>query len=314
MAEKRKTPASSTGQRVRKATKRQARTKAKAETRSSSAVPNSFQLTRQVLRVFKEHWKTLLGIVTVYLILNIVFASGLSNLGSTVSNIKSNLDQSSSSAHPIAQGISGFGALVGSAGSSGSSTGSILQSLLFVIESLVIIWALRQLLAGKKISVKQAYYRSMYPLIPFLLVIFVIILQLLPVTLGAAVLSNVVTSIISSLSLATWLSWIFFIVLGAWSFYMISGSIFALYIVTLPDMQPRDALRSAKKLVRYRRWQVIPKVLFLPCFILLAMAVIVVPLIIFASFAVAPVFYILSMLTILFIHTYFYSLYRSLLE
>ncbi|HSX17795.1 MAG TPA: hypothetical protein VLE51_00340, partial [Candidatus Saccharimonadales bacterium] len=74
------------------------------------------------------------------------------------------------------------------------------------------------------------------------------------------------------------------------------------------------ALRSAKNLVKFRRWQLMRRIVFLPIFILVVMAALVVPLILFVSFLVAPVFYILSMLAILFIHTYLYSLYRSLLE
>jgi len=44
------------------------------------------------------------------------------------------------------------------------------------------------------------------------------------------------------------------------------------------------------------------------------MGLVIVPLIIFASAIVPAVFYILSMLAILFIHTYLYSLYRGMLE
>jgi hypothetical protein len=101
--------------------------------------------------------------------------------------------------------------------------------------------------------------------------------------------------------------------LAAWSFYMVSSSIFALYIVTLPEVQPREALRSAKNLIKYRRRLIIPKIIFLPFFVLAVMAVIIIPLILFASAIVAPVFYLLSMLSVLFIHSYLYSLYRSLL-
>jgi len=320
MAEKRRSKKTSLAKtatkvtRARKTTKKQAKIKARAQVSKLTPMPNVLRLTGQVFSIFKAHWKPLLGIVAVYLILNVIFASGLSNLNSAVGDIKTNLNNSSGlTAHPLTKAISGFGALVGSAGVSGSSTGSVLQSVLFVLESLVIIWALRQLLAGKSIGVKQAYYHSMYPLIPFLLIIFVIILELLPITVGAAFLTAVVSSAVSGLALATFLAWLFFILLAGWSFYMLSSSIFALYIVTLPEMMPRDALRSAKNLVRYRRWGIVGRVIYLPIFILLAMAVIIVPLILVASFLVAPVFYGLSMLSVLFIHSYLYSLYRGLL-
>jgi hypothetical protein len=68
--------------RVRKLTKKQTRTKAKKEVKSRQPLPGSFKLTVRVLKTMKRYWKPLGGIVLVYLILNIVFASGLSNVSS----------------------------------------------------------------------------------------------------------------------------------------------------------------------------------------------------------------------------------------
>jgi hypothetical protein len=134
------------------------------------------------------------------------------------------------------------------------------------------------------------------------------------VTIGGTVLAAVATSVFTGSSAATFFSAIAFILLAGWSLYMVSASIFALYIVTLPETQPRQALRAAKDLVRFRRLSVIRKVFFLPLFIFLVMAVIIVPLILYASAVVPAVFYLLAMVSILFAHTYLYSLYRGLLE
>jgi hypothetical protein len=94
---------------------------------------------------------------------------------------------------------------------------------------------------------------------------------------------------------------------------MVSSSIFALYIVTLPDVTPMQALRSARELVRYRRWSIARKVLFLPVSLLVIAAVIMVPVILLVTPASEWVFFILSMLSIAVIHSYMYSLYRELL-
>lgn len=298
------------GSRTRKLTRGQKKKVGKKDAQKRAKLLGSFRLTWQVFGIIRTYWKPLGGIVLVYLILNIIFASGLSGLSSSVAEIKANLEDSGR----FWNALGGFGSLVGSAGSGSSQTASILQSILIFIESLVIIWALRQLLAGNKIGIKQAYYQSMAPLIPFLLIIVVLFIQLLPLTLGAPIISTILSAIFNPGGLLTAFLVVIFAALATWSFYMISSSIFALYIVTLPDMQPRQALRSAKNLVKYRRWPLMRRVAFLPIFILVAMAVLVVPLILFASFLVAPVFYLLSMLAILFIHAYLYSLYRSLLE
>jgi hypothetical protein len=299
-----------TGFRTRKLTRGQKKKVSKRKVNQRAKLPNSFRLVWLVFGVFRQHWKPLGGIVVVYLLLNIVFASGISGLSSSVASIKDNLQDG----RDLSSAISGFSALVGSGGTGGSQTASVLQGVLVILESLVIIWALRHLLAGKRIGVKQAYYQSMGPLVPFMLVVLVVFIQLLPLTIGWPIFSAILGVIFNPGGLLTILSLIIFGLLAVWSFYMISSSIFALYIVTLPDMQPRPALRSAKDLVKFRRLQLMRKVLFLPIFILVLMAVLVIPLILFASFLVAPVFYALSMLAILFIHTYLYSLYRSLLD
>ncbi|MBI2285564.1 hypothetical protein HYU82_01930 [Candidatus Saccharibacteria bacterium] len=298
------------GLRTRRLTRGQKKTLAKKEARKRTKLPGSFRLTWRVFGTLRAYWKILGGIVLVYLILNIVFASGISGLGASVAEIKANLENGDR----FWNALGGFSSLVGSAGASSSQTASVLQSILIILESLVIIWALRQLLAGNKVGVKQAYYQSMSPLIPFLLVVAVIFIQLLPLTFGAPVIGTILSTILNAGGLLTMIMIFIFAVLALWSFYMISSSIFALYIVTLPDMQPRQALRSAKNLVKYRRWALMRRVAFLPIFILAAMAIIVVPLILFVSFAVVPIFYILSTVAILFVHAYLYSLYRSLLE
>jgi hypothetical protein len=95
---------------------------------------------------------------------------------------------------------------------------------------------------------------------------------------------------------------------------MICASVFAAYIVTLPDMMPRQALRSARDLVRYRRLLVIRRLLFMPVFIFLVLGIVMTPLILWLSFIVPAVFLCLTALAVLFAHTYLYSLYRGLLE
>jgi hypothetical protein len=95
---------------------------------------------------------------------------------------------------------------------------------------------------------------------------------------------------------------------------MLASSLFALYIVTLPGMTPIRALRSARGLVRYRRWTVIRKILWLPLLLLLVAAVIMLPIIIWLTAVAQWVFFILSMFALLAVHSYMYALYRELLN
>lgn len=296
--------------RVRKSTKRGKRRYEKTTTRKFTPLPGSFKLAGDSFRVINKHRKVLGGIVAIYLVLNVIFVGAFSNISNAVDTIRTNFE--ATGGKHFVDAMSGLGALIGSSGASGSSSASVLQVFLIIISSLVIIWALRQLLAGQTISVKQAYYSATTPLIPFLLVIGMFFIQLLPLTLGSVLIGALIGALASGVGTVIGVSVIF--LLAVWSFYLLSGSIFALYIVTLPEMEPRKALRSSKNLVRFRRWAVIRKGLFLPIFLLLLFAVIIIPLILWVDALVAPVFFAMTMFSILFIHTYMYNLYRGLLE
>ncbi len=295
--------------RLRKLTRRQAKT-AVGQKAAARPLISSFQLVRQTFELIIKNWRLLGAVVLVYLILNVVFASGISSLNSSISNIRDNL---STGQHQFATALGGFSGLLGSAGAGSSATGSTLQTLLIILESLVIIWALRQLFAGKAFGVKNAYYQSTAQLVPFLLVLAVLFIQFLPVSLGATALSFIFSNGVNSGAL-TVVFGLIYAGLVAWSVYMISASIFALYIVTLPEMTPLAALRSAKNLVKFRRLKIIRRLLFLPIFSFLAAGLIIIPLILWVSWLVLPAFYLLSMIGILFIHGYLYGLYRELLS
>lgn len=293
--------------RLRKLNKKQQKEKVKEQVDSYSPLPGSFRLVRKSFETIVRSWRTLGGILLVYLVLNIIFASGINIVTGTIDGIKLDLNGS----HSLGNAVNSFAGLIGNSGISYSSADSTITVFLLILESLVIIWALRHILAGKKISIKQAYYSASSSLVQFLLVLIVLTLQLLPLLFGALIFS--VVSGISGSGPAPFLAGLVGLALAGWSAYMLSGTIFALYIVTLPETQPLDALRSAGRLVRFRRWAVIRKIVFLPIFVTLAVAVIIIPLIVLSPWLAAPLFYALGMVSLLFIHAYLYSLYRGLL-
>lgn len=296
-------PTDKSDARLRQGTKKQLRVHSKKEAQNRARLPGSFTLIGRSFVVIKRFWKPLLGIVLVYSILNLIFVSDVIE---NIANAVKDIDNKKS----FSDALGGFSSIYSR--SNGASTSAV-QSILLILESLVIIWALRHLFASEKVSVKSAYYKAMTPFVPFFLIILVILIQLLPITLGAGALSLIFSTLFIGSGLISALLILVFTLLAGWSLYMISSSLFALYIVTLSDMEPMRALRSAKNLVRFRRWSVARKILFLPIFVLLLIAVIIIPLIMYASFLVTPVFFALTMLSILFVHTYLYNLYRGLL-
>lgn len=272
-----------------------------------------WQLTKQTSLLLWQHKGVFIGIAIVYGLLNIVLAQGLG--GSDVSNLKSQLSQVfTGNFGAVTSSLVVFASLIGSAGTSSDGTSAAYQLFLTLIASLAIIWALRQANAGISFRIRDAYYRGMYPLVPFVLVLLVVGLQLLPLAIGSSIYSVVMTQGIAVNGLEQTLWALIFAALALVSLYMLASSLFALYIVTLPDMTPMKALRSARELVRSRRWTVIRKVLFLLPSLLLIGAIVMVPFILFLTAAATLVFFLLTTFSLVAVHGYMYSLYRELLR
>ena len=94
---------------------------------------------------------------------------------------------------------------------------------------------------------------------------------------------------------------------------MLCSSLFALYIVTLPDMTPMMALRSARQLVLSRRLNVLRKLAALPLFIIIVIILLVVPAIYFLPVVAPWLYFALTIMALVFLHAYLFTLYRELL-
>ncbi len=275
-------------------------------------LPSAPRLFANALTILGKHWKVFLGIVVVYGLLNALLVQGFKISGG-LDESKTLLEQAfSGNLSHLRTGFTLFFYLVGSSGNTSNPTAGAYQFMLVIVVSLALIWTLRQVYAGQKVRVRDGFYNGMAPLIKWILVLLVIGLQLIPLTIGimlyGAVVSNGIA--VSALEQVVWALLTFLLTLL--SLYMVSSSLFALYIVTLPDMTPLSALRSARQLVAHRRWAVMRKVFFLPIILLVLAGLIVVPFIMYATPIAALVFFALSMLLIPTAHSYIYTLYRSM--
>jgi hypothetical protein len=277
-------------------------------------LPSVWQLTKTAYTTLWQHKKLFISITLIYGVLNLLLVQGLTG-GTDVGSLKHALSQAyNGNFNSLASALGVFSVLVGSTGNSSNQAAGAYQLPLGIVTSLAVIWALRQVLADKKIRIRDAYYSGMYPLIPFVLVIIVIGVQLLPFIIGSSLYSLVAANgiAVGALERAGWL--LVFLSGMAWSIYMVSSSLFAIYIVTLPDITPLQALRSASKLVKGKRWAIILRLAFLPLVLLVAAAVIMVPIIITLTFLAKWVFFLLTTFTLVAVHTYMYTLYRELLN
>ena len=270
-------------------------------------------LTKKTGILLWQQKRIFIGLTLVYGLLNLVLAQGLS--GTDIANLKLQLSQVfTGNFGVVTSSLVVFASLIGSAGNTTSNTAGAYQLFLTLLASLTIIWALRQSVSGRIFKLRDAYYKGMSPLIPFVLVLLVIGLELLPMAIGSTLYSIVTTQGIAHGTFEKLVWGILFGSLSLLSLYLLASSLFALYIVTLPDMTPLKALRSARELVRGRRWTVLRKVLFLPLLLLIVAAVIMLPFIIWATPLAKYVYFVLSMFTLIAVHGYMYHLYRDLLN
>jgi hypothetical protein len=276
-------------------------------------LPSSFTLLRRSFKQLGDHPRIIIGILLVYAVLTLMLVHGIGG-GLNLPELKSNFQQLfQGHQNQLTTGVTLFGLLIGTAGSGGTPTAGLYQSILLILFSLVFIWSLRQLQAGQKVGLREAFYKSTYPLIPFLLVLLVIGLELIPLLLGSSIYAIVISNSIAVTFLERTLWGLLFGGFVLLSLYMMSSSLFALYIVTLPDMTPLRALRSARELVRFRRWSVLRKIIALPLLLLILAAIVVIPFILVFTAVAATVFFICSVLAVAIVHAYMYSLYRELL-
>lgn len=276
----------------------------------TAKIPSSFKVFRRALAILGHNWKIFLGLSAVYAVLSLLLVQGFFSLD--LHTVKADAQALISGKWgAVIGGFSGLNYLFSNAGAE-PTTGAY-RVILGIILSLAIIWVLRQLLvaeSGKKIRVRDAFYSGMYPLVPFVLVFMVICLQLVPITIAMYLVG--IVGVTNGVELILWS--LVILSLGAFTIYMVSSSLFALYIACLPGVQPVEALRSAVQLVRHRRWFVIRRLLFLPFILFAGLAVIVVPLIIVFPPAAIGVFFVFLMTVLPIVHSYLYLLYRELLN
>jgi hypothetical protein len=277
-------------------------------------IPSAYRLTRASLGTFKRNWRLFLGIIVCYGLVSLLLVRGFgSNLHLTQYKETLQFDDPTLKASALGTASTLFGYLISNSGGSVNQTAGTYQALLIIVIILVLIWTLRQVLAGIKINVRDAYYKSLYPMVPFLLVLLVIGLQMVPFIIGGWLYSVIVNGSLAANTLEKATVTVIAVLLFLLSLYMVCSSIFALIIVTLPDMYPIKALRSARQLVANRRWLVMRKVLFLPILIFIVIAILMMPFLLFATGVAEWAFFIISIFIPAVAVSYLYTLYRALL-
>lgn len=281
--------------------------------KNSKILPGSFRLFGRALKRIWRYKKTFGLLLVIYLALYLLLVRGIAG-GFQLDEIRNEIESSAEGEGSVAKASALLGALVGSAGSVSSEASGVYQVILFVIMSLAIIWVLRQTYDGKmRISIGAVFYKSMQPLIQYILIWLLMLLQILPALIGVTLYGIVVGAGLAS-SVIENLLWVMFLGISfGTTIFLLSSSIIASYVVTLPGMTPIQSLRAARKLARFKRWMIIRKVIFLPLAFMFILLVFFLPLLLVAPVAAEAAFLIFMLVFMMIGHAYFYGIYRELL-
>lgn len=280
---------------------------------SAQPLSSGWRLFTSSLAFIWHYRRLFFGVTLTYGIFNLVFVHGT---GSLV-----NLSGINKAAN-LGDGFNRFSAVLGSAGSANTEAASLYQSILLIITALALIWMIRQLTAkptkGKpaaatNLSVRKVFYHSTYALVPFILVLILISIQLIPMLIGASVYSLVISNGLAVGPLENGLWLVAFMGLSIWSLYMVTATLFGLFVVTLPEMTPIAAWRAAKKLVAGRRWTVMRKLLFLPFILLVLVALLILPVAIWLAVIAEWLYFIFGIAALPICVVYLHALYREIL-
>lgn len=253
------------------------------------------------------------GLVLIYGFLNIVLVHGLSNNGDFAATKKAIDSIFQDGGGMLASGFTSFGYLLTNSASDSANNSSPYQGLLPIIFSLAIIWALRQTYANHPIRIRDTLYLGMYPFVQYLLLFALLAVQLIPLVASGTVYQNMITGGIAIHFWEQAVTLAVCVALALWSLSMLTTTIFSLYVVTLPDMTPLKAHRSAKRLVYGRRLYLWRKLIFLPVVMALTLVIIELPIILFVTVLAPWSLFALSMLALPVVHAYLYSTYRDML-
>lgn len=276
-------------------------------------LPGPVKLIREPLALIFRNKRRFLLLSIIYFFLLFLLTKGLGSAFDIVETKQQFEDYFGKENMGFTTSYALFGYLLTTFNTQLTDTAGTYQLFITIIMILATIWLVRQLYEGEKPRVKDALYKGMTPLVPFILLLVVVSLQLIPLIIGNFIFSTVLNEGLAVTFLEKFLWFMLFILLAVISFYMLLSSIFALNIVTLSDIKPMQALRSARELVVHRRIGIFARIIMVPIVGLIFAGVVFVPLIMFVPVLAEPLFLLFSCFAMIYLTTYMYNFYRKLL-
>lgn len=303
-----------TKKRVRKESKhRSFRISPKKFVKRSVNLSGAWSLLKQTSKFILSNKKTVLWLAVIYTLIQfalvLVFSSGI-DLNTAKSEIKDILG-GQAPAYTVAYSFTSY--LFVTIGQRNSEIVGVYQNFVTVVFMLATIWVIRQRTAGEKFNFKDIFYKSQYPLIQFLVVIFAIGLSMIPLMIAGFLYAVTITGgvAVTFLEKGLWVFLCFLLVLL--TLYILVPCLIAMYVVTLPEVSPMTAIKSSWGLLSDRRIAVGLRIVAGYVFVFVLIAIIMMILSYLLTPASELIFYFLSFMSVLIINIYTYKIYRELL-
>ena len=199
----------------------------------------------------------------------------------------------------------------------------VYSGLIALLMWLTTVWLLRNVLANKRVKLRDGLYNASAPLLSTFLVALLLIVQLLPLAVALIAYSAASSTGLLVGGVEAMLFWIAATLLTILSLYWITSTVIALVVVTLPGMYPFRAIKTAGDLVIGRRVRILLRLLWMVLGAVVTWLVVMVPIIIIDSWIkglwpaiqglpIIPVALLaMSSLTVVWLATYVYLLYRK---
>ncbi len=300
------------GKRVRKVTHHRSFRLSKREVIKTKKIPRIKILVKETNRIFWNNKILFLKFVLLFSVLDFMFVKGLGSSFNLVST-KQSLVELFGGSNSLEASALLMGQLVGSSSVSATNSSGAYHYFLVIVIILTAIWLVRKIHSDDNPSLKEALYNAMAPLIKFIVVLFIVTIQLIPALIGGFLINTVFNNglAVTSFEKMVWI--IFYVGLLLISLYMILSSMFALVITTLDGVNPMTALRSARDIVMHRRMKIVARLIILSAILLIGYVVIFLPLIFYIPVVAEPLFLAVSTFSLIYSTVYIYNLYRQLI-
>ncbi len=272
----------------------------------------SIWLSRETLKLIYTNRFSFFKILVVYILIDVIFVLGFSIPGVNASTLKltSNFKGSLGSLY---KGINLFGFVLNSSSSNSSNPAApAYAAFLFIVLGLVLFWSFRKIYLKQKFHLKEAYYNAMAPLIPYILVTIVVVIEFIPLSFALVLYNYVFIGGIAVGSLEKMVWALIIILLAILSFFLLSGSIFALPIVTKPGVNPVQALRKARQITKGLKLQISGRLIFGIISGLLGLSIIMILIAMSVPTIAGIALQLLSVLIVLYFFCYLFVLYMEI--